>query len=97
MAKKSKSGKLLLLVGIGIIAYLLLTRRSSSTTPTQFTNVPPAPPRNKPAEFAAWANAILSTFGNVSELWQPGGPFYQYNKNDILDVVTPGSDNEQWG
>lgn len=102
MAKKSKSSKLLLIVGLGIIAYLLLMRRNGTSSPTQFNNAPPAPPRNKPAEFAAWANTILSLYGNVSELWQPGGPFYQFNKSDILEVVAPDNsldftnDTGQW-
>ena len=32
--------------------------------------------RNRAAEFQAWINLVLSTYGNIAALWQPGGPFY---------------------
>ena len=41
-----------------------------------YSNIPPPPPQNSP-NFQVWVNTILSTFGQVTDLWKPGGPFYK--------------------
>lgn len=92
MAAKSDNTKLilgtLLLAGVGI---LILKKKSTPYPYHNFPTVPPAPPAQTP-EWQNWVSAILNTFGEVAELWQPGGPFYnqgQGSGDDIFDY-TPG-------
>ncbi len=45
--------------------------------------IPPPPPPAQPNYyelFKNWALAILNIFGDVKELWEPGGPFYNKSK-----------------
>ena len=79
--------KTLLLVAGGILAYALLRPRAPQQTYVPgVTQVPQAPnPYTQAAAFQAWASTILNTFGNVVELWQPGGPFY--GREDQLEAV----------
>jgi hypothetical protein len=104
MAKKNNN---LLLLGLGGLILYVLTRRPSYTPPPiqqgynyypSFPQVPPAP-QNNAAAFQAWASAILSTFGNVASLWEPGGPFYQEAGtpgSEMIDVNTLGNNWEEW-
>lgn len=88
MAKsKNKGAFLILILGGIVVAYMMLQKRSTPAS-TNYSSVPPPPPRNNAQALATWANTILAIYGNVAELWQPGGPFYNY-KNDLLEIVTP--------
>lgn len=65
------------LIGIallGVAAYLITRKAPAYTGPYQ--NIPPAPPPSSP-NFQIWVNTILKTFGQVADLWKPGGPFYK--------------------
>lgn len=83
MAKKKD--KTLGYVLIGLAAYLLLQRRQTPVY-QQFPQVPPAPP-TKGQAFSQWVNSILAIYGNVKELWEPGGPFSNINPADIQQAV----------
>ena len=79
MAKKNNNNLVILaLAGAGIY---LLSRPKQQAPPypppyQQYPQVPPAPQQNTP-QWQSWANAIISVYGAVSQLWAPGGPFYQ--------------------
>lgn len=90
MAKKKD--KTLGYVLIGLAAYLLLQQRQTPQY-QQFPQIPPQPP-TKGQAFAEWVNSILAIYGNVKELWEPGGPFYNLNPADVqqaVDSPTSGS------
>lgn len=89
MRKKDKS--LLLIAGAAALFLLSNQQRQQQYAP-QFQQVPP-PPRNNARDFAAWASAIVNTFGNVAELWQPGGPFYNMNRTDVIKAAEWADDN----
>lgn len=66
---------------IGVAAILLLSRQQGGQSQGGFnpgsSYVPPMPDRRiNPQAFQVWVQSILNTYGAVSELWQPGGPFY---------------------
>lgn len=65
----------LLILG-GIAAYYMMNQPVRYTG--QFSNVPPPPPRNSP-NYQVWVDTILKTFGQVADLWKPGGPLYKSN------------------
>lgn len=72
---------------IGLGAYLLLRPNQVQTQqpfyPGQtYYQLPPNPNTNA-AAWQQWVATIVSIFGNVATLWQPGGPFYNTN-------ITPG-------
>lgn len=85
MTKKEK--KNLGMILIGVAAFMLINRKPQPQYRPQFQNVPP-PPRNNPQRFSQWANLILQTYGDIAELWQPGGPFHNYKTADIYDTTT---------
>lgn len=86
MTKKEKKNMGLLLLGLA--AFMLLNNKAQPAYQPQFQHLPPAPPRNNPQRFSQWANAILDAYGNIAELWQPGGPFHRYKTEDIFDTTT---------
>ncbi|MEL6394201.1 MAG: hypothetical protein AAFR97_15775 [Bacteroidota bacterium] len=61
---------------LGAAAVYFLTQSNRPRYAPPFYQAPPPPPRNRAAEYQAWINLILQTYGNVAALWQPGGPFY---------------------
>lgn len=69
-----------LLIG-GAVVFLLTQNRRPQYVAPQFRQLPPPPPRNRAAEYQAWINLILQTYGNISALWAPGGPFYNAGVN----------------
>lgn len=71
--KKNQVLGLVLLGGIALY-YFMQQQRPVYTGPYQ--NVPPPPPQNSP-NYQVWVNTILQTFGQVADLWKPGGPFYR--------------------
>lgn len=84
-----------LLMGGALIYFLTQQQRQPYLAP-QYQQLPPAPPRSRAAEYQAWINLVLGTFGNVAALWQPGGPFYNsgINPNDVsANYTTTGWNN----
>lgn len=67
------------LIGLAILAglaYYLTTRNQQLVYRGPYSNIPPPPPTSSP-NFQIWVNTILQTFGQVADLWKPGGPFYK--------------------
>jgi hypothetical protein len=80
MAKKNDNQKLILAGIIGFAAWQLLRKPAAATTaPHSYTQYPPPPPRQNNQEWVIWVQGILNTFGAVSQLWAPGGPFHGKN------------------
>lgn len=85
-----KNKNILIVLGIGAVAYFLLKKRTSTQRPAY---VPQqyyqAPPRGT-AAFQNWANTLLQVYGQSKWLFEPGGPFYnnkitdQKYLNDVL-------------
>lgn len=76
MARKNNQILTLGLIAAGIY---LITRKPEANQPPpyyNFPNVPPAPPANT-QQWQQWVAVIAQTFGTVSSLWAPGGPFYK--------------------
>lgn len=89
--KKDNTTNILIFGGVAVVAWALLGKSNNNGNNnnnggnySNFPNVPSAPPANTP-EWQFWATAIVGTFGNVIQLWQPGGPFY--NEPGVVDVV----------
>lgn len=85
------------LIGIAYLLYrqhMMLSQYTRYNGPQayegQFKNVAP-PPDSRTAAFNAWVRAILNLYGNVKELWAPGGPFHNIPEDEILDAVGDGS------
>lgn len=86
-------GYILVLGAFGAIAYSLFKSG-------KFDNVQPAPVpvpnQNSNAQqvqqWQMWVTLIMSQFGNIAALWKPGGPFYNYSYEDVIDYVDPGTD-----
>ena len=77
-----------LLIGVGL--YLLLSNKNTSATtlpsaPTQSFTYQNSSSSNAQA-WQQWVNTILSIYGNVSELWEPGGLFYNH-RQDVIDAT----------
>jgi hypothetical protein len=69
------------LIGLAVLAglaYYLYSRQQAAQYTGQFRNVPPPPPRTSP-NYQVWVNTILQTFGQVADLWKPGGQLYKSN------------------
>jgi len=84
--KKKDNTLAYIIIGVG--ALLLLSRnRATQTTQTQprynFQNIPPPPPPNQAAAFQMWAQTILNSYGQIAELWKPGGPFYKLSPEQV--------------
>lgn len=88
--KKDNTNTLLILGGAALVGWALLGNNSNNNNNSNsggysnYPSVPPPPPQNTP-EWTYWVTAITGTFGNVIQLWQPGGPFY--NEPGVIDVV----------
>ena len=101
-----KNKELRFLIVGGLLAYVLLKRqRPQQTYPYHnYPQIPQAPPDRGQA-FQNWVTAIVGAYGTVSQLWQPGGPFYRLPSEDIFDVLeqssnnpyTPGGNPWEWG
>lgn len=73
-----KPSTLLLAVG-GLLLYSQLQAQKKYAPPTQenFNNFPPPPPPGEnQSTWQNWIALALNTFGDIAELWGPGGPFY---------------------
>lgn len=96
MSKKKKGSSSMMLFGllvIGVGLYFLLKRPRVAPTTQNFNQLPPAPPRNNISMYGQWASTIIQLFGDVAELWQPGGPFYGTDRQDIYDAIDYGNSN----
>ncbi len=71
-----KQKQLIGMILLGGLAAYLLTRQQAPQYRGPYQNIPPPPPQSSP-NFQVWVNTILQTFGQVADLWKPGGPFYQ--------------------
>lgn len=74
--KKDNSMKFIGFALLGVAALLFLRQSRKPYTPQQ-TYVPPRPQSNIPGAISQWVQTMVQVFGNVRELWQPGGPFYK--------------------
>lgn len=72
---KKQDNKLIGLVILGAVAAWYYMNQANTTYAPQYANVPPPPPKSSP-NYQAWVNSILQVYGQVSDLWKPGGPFY---------------------
>lgn len=81
-----------------LLAIYLFTQQSNRQTQyTQPPQEPYVPQHQSPAQipnWVQWAQLIISLYGNVAELWEPGGPFYG-KEQDVIDATgyTPPSNN----
>lgn len=94
--KKKKNGIKPEVVIIGGLLLYMLSRRNNNASTNNNQQQPPVytypqPPAQNSPQWAQWAQTIISTFGNVAQLWAPGGPFYNQPTQDIIDAtgVTP--------
>lgn len=62
----------------GAAAWYFMNQQQQPQYTGQYSNIPPPPPQSSP-NYQAWVNTILQTFGQVADLWKPGGPFYKSN------------------
>lgn len=79
-----------LLIGGGVLYFATtwIQNQGRNNIPP-ISQAPKPPPRSKADEWQSWVALIFSIYGNVKELWEPGGPFYGMNKDDIYDEVNP--------
>jgi hypothetical protein len=88
--KKKDNTILALAIAVGV--FLLTSGRTSNQVPSS-GSIPPPPPPQQPDYYTAfknWAQAILDIFGDMRELWEPGGPFYNRSpqeQNIIQDLI----------
>lgn len=73
---KSSDKKLIGIIVLGAIAVYYFSNQQRPAYTGPYQNVPPPPPQSSP-NYQVWVDTILKTFGQVSDLWKPGGPFYQ--------------------
>lgn len=83
----------LFLLGAGAVFFLTQgSMRRQRFIPGQ-TYYPPPPPRTAAHAWTSWATQMLQIYGNVRELWQPGGPFHNVPMEDIeaiqMDATGP--------
>jgi hypothetical protein len=88
---------------VGAAALLLLTRRQgpASQGPGRqniYSYPPPNPPvANNAAAWANWARTIMDLYGDVSQLWQPGGPFHRQSvTNQQAQWIANGISQAGW-
>ncbi|MEO0627446.1 MAG: hypothetical protein AAFY91_10705 [Bacteroidota bacterium] len=77
----------LLLIGVGGLFYLNQQNRFQQRFIPGQTFYPPPPPRNAAQAWSTWAAQMLQIYGNVRELWQPGGPFHNIPEADVIDAI----------
>ena len=75
---KNNNKQLLGMLLLGGLAVYYFSQQQRPTYTGPYQNVPPPPPQNSP-NYQAWVTTILQTFGQVADLWKPGGPFYKTN------------------
>lgn len=95
-----KAQNIILAAAVFVGLYMLSNR---NTMPPAFQQAPPPPVDPRQARTQAqiqalqnWIRTIVALYGNVRELWQPGGLFYSIPR-DILDDINirppvPGDD-----
>lgn len=74
------------LIVLGFAAIMLLQKKQHNAYPN-YPQIPPQPPRNNAAAWQQWAQTIMQIYGTTSELFKPGGPFYQVPKSALQQAV----------
>lgn len=87
MSKRKDNTLAYILIGAAAVLFLSKRNAPAANYAPQFAAAPPPPPRSNAQAFAAWVAAMMSIYGNVSQLWQPGGPFYNMPANEIYDAA----------
>lgn len=94
MAKKKDNTLVLLLgvVGLGAVAFSILNKRKAPTQTNQ-AELAAQQPTARTQQWILWAQLALRTFGNVQELFEPGGIFFR-QENDLSEFIdwVPGND-----
>lgn len=80
-----KNKQVIGLAVLGALAFYLYSQQQQTRYTGQYQNIPPPPPPSSP-NYQVWVNTILQTFGQVADLWKPGGPFY---KQPVTPPTTP--------
>jgi hypothetical protein len=88
MNTKLNLATILILAGIGFIGYKLVQQEKLPPNPGNQNAVPPPPPPSQANELRQWVELVVSIFGNVKELWEPGGLFYN-NRDEVEQYITP--------
>jgi hypothetical protein len=86
-------GYVLLVGALAVVGYSLF--KSGKFDGVQPAPVNPPSQNNNAAQiqqWRMWVTMVMQIFGNVQDLWQPGGPFYNYNYTDVIDYVDPNID-----
>ena len=74
--------------GLALLAMLGRQQRYQDPTPTNFQNFPAPPPSTaNQGQWQAWVSLALNTFGQVANLWEPGGPFYNVAETDEFNLA----------
>jgi hypothetical protein len=83
-----------LLIGGGVIwaitSYMNAQRERQfqAQLRAQYQNTPAPPRQGAPqSEWQQWMGLVMSLYGDIRGLWEPGGPFYR--QEDIIDIVNP--------
>lgn len=88
MSKKTDT-KLIGVVILGALAAWYFMNQQRPQYAPQYAAVPPPPPKSSP-NYQAWVNSILQVYGQVAELWKPGGPFYKQGIPQNTASLDPG-------
>lgn len=86
-----KKNKVLIAVVLAVGAYLLLNKKTGATTTVEQRDVSREPTKPPPGagiqQVQGWVMAIMSLYGAVDWLWQPGGPLYGRDRNQDLQTI----------
>ncbi|MEL6141440.1 MAG: hypothetical protein AAFU67_07460 [Bacteroidota bacterium] len=80
----------ILLVGGALLLFFMNNQSTPRYIPQQ-TYIPPAPPPNQASAWADWARTIISIYGDVAALYQPGGPFYRLSDEEAIALRNLGA------
>lgn len=90
MKKQSKKIGILAALAVGITIFLILNRNQPAVyTPPLRPPIPLRPASNKGQAFNEWVLAMIKVYGASSDLFKPGGAFYNIPKKDIYDAINP--------
>lgn len=89
MSKKSDDNRLIGLIILGAVGAWYFFGRTQPVYAPKYANVPPPPPKSDP-NYQVWVDTILKVYGQVSDLWKPGGPFYNQGIPNNTAALDPG-------
>lgn len=100
-----KKNKVLIAVVLAVGAYLLLNQKKGSTTNTTTTldqrDVSQEPTKPLPGasiqQVQNFLLSMISLYGAVDWLWQPGGPLYGRDRNQDLQTINANPDTYNSG